>query len=215
MANFKKDFEDNREVAGVGGWFQWQPNAETKKITRVGQYLHWLTSFSGKIPNKSPRWALSNLCGNTANVCYRKSALKIVGGFNHYYPAATAEDVELAIRMHKAKFALLYMPRMVLHQRKYSLHWFIKNNLLRGLANYITNRIHTDYNYLYLNSGWNGFFITCKNLITIWSSQYYTAPLRFFDKFSFTGLVLIMNFCLAVGKYSMALNILKKQIEPR
>jgi len=213
LANFKKDFDENPEVAGVGGWHQWQPAASAKKLSAIGRYLAWQVSPMERFPNKSFRWAETNICGNTSNVCYRKSVLKKVGGFSHYYPAATGEDAELAIRIHKAKFQLLYLPRMVMHKKNYFLRGFIKNNLLRGLADYITVKIHPDYNYVYNISGWNGFFVSCKTLIHIFSSKFGAVPLRLPDKFLFAGISLVMNFCLATGKYSTALNVLKKRAD--
>src|SRR3989344_6064212 len=148
LSNFKKDFDENREVAGVGGWYEWQPNTEAQELTAVGRYLRWLVFSAGRRPNKLSRWR-GNICGNTANICYRKSVLMAVGGFNYYYPAATAEDTELAIRIEKANFVLLYMPRMIQHQKKYSFQELIRNNLLRGLAGYIIAKIHPDYGFIY------------------------------------------------------------------
>lgn len=213
LSNFKKDFEENPEVVGVGGWHKWQQTAKAKKLNTIGRYLAWMVSPMEQLPNKSFRWGETNICGNTSNVCYRKSVLKEVGGFSRYYPAATAEDTELAIRIHKAKFQLLYLPRMVMHKKKYSLYGFIKNNLLRGLANYITSKIHPDYNYIFNISGWNGFFVSCRNLIHIFGSKFGAAPLHLPEKFLFAGISILMNFCLAVGKYSTALNILKRRAE--
>ena len=215
LSNFNKDFEENREVAGVGGWHQWHKTQSTKKLSAIGRYLAWQVSPMEKLPNKSFRWAETNICGNTSNVCYRKSVLKKVGGFSHYYPAATGEDAELAIRIHKARLQLLYLPRMVMHKKNYFLRGFIKNNLLRGLADYITVKIHPDYNYVYNLSGWNGFFVSCKTLIHIFSSKFGAAPLRLPDKFLFAGISLVMNFCLATGKYSTALKILKKRADSK
>ncbi|KKT14891.1 MAG: CDP-Glycerol:Poly(Glycerophosphate) glycerophosphotransferase family protein [Parcubacteria group bacterium GW2011_GWD1_44_9] len=214
LVNFQKDFEENPEVVGVGGWHQWHKTANAKKLSIVGKYLAWQVSPMEKLPNKSFRWAETNICGNTSNVCYRKSVLKEVGGFSHYYPAATVEDTELAIRIHKAKFQLLYLPRMVMHKKKYSLHGFVKNNLLRGLANHITSKIHPDYNYLFNISGWNGLFILCRNLIHIFSSKFGAAPLRFPERFLFAGISILMNFCLVIGKYSTAMAVLKKKTQP-
>jgi len=84
---------------------------------------------------------------------------------------------------------------------------------LRGLADYITVKIHPDYNYVYNLSGWNGFFVSCKTLMHIFSSKFGAVPLRLPDKFLFAGISLVMNFCLATGKYSTALKILKKRAD--
>src|SRR3989344_2164246 len=87
-----------------------------------------------------------NYAGNTANVCYQKSALERVGGFNHYFVFASVEDWELKVRLHKAKFSLFYNGRIIAHRKvNFSLGGFIRFYLIRGWSGFLLYLIHREY----------------------------------------------------------------------
>src|SRR3989338_6722686 len=93
LASFAQAFTEHREVAAVGGWYQTHGDA---RETIFDRYLYWhKLPYIGRI-DKS--FTESNLCGNTANICYRREALLIAHGFNPVFRIPSMDNWYLRMR---------------------------------------------------------------------------------------------------------------------
>lgn len=148
LREFIIDFENHPEISASGGW---HPKALFKSKRTLFSYLageyskrsHYPWNITN--PYKSDIENVFNKCGNTANICYKKSALFQVGGFNHYFRYPSSEDWELKIRLHKQRRTLFYNGRLVWHLRPPTLSDFIRGYVVRGWARFLISKIHTDY----------------------------------------------------------------------
>jgi len=143
LAVFYRCLEENPEVAGVGGWYSTHENSDESIFDK---YLFWR-----HLPNTLNFYksvgmdGSQNLCGNTANVCYRRSALVATGGFNPVFYKPTYEDWELKIRMHRNYFPLLFSPHMVHHIKSHTLHSFARYSLMHGWGRFLVYKIHGNH----------------------------------------------------------------------
>lgn len=144
LSNFRKDFLEHPEVAGVGGGYV--PVAEEgQKVSIFNRFVFWEPIPYSLAPVKSTYFG-NNFAGNTANVCYKKSALVEAGGFNYYFMFASSEDWELRIRIQKLRYALLYKPQMIEHRKGwFALHDFIRFYFIRGWTGFFLFTIHPEY----------------------------------------------------------------------
>ena len=148
LAGFKK----YPDVAGVGGWI-WPPEGELEK-SAVSRFLHFESFFghpivgsyirSHEILSNDPLMCFGNFAYNTANVCYKKEALRTVGGFREDFYWPGSEDNELAFRIASAGHSLLYLPFHVIHPKAMSLPEFIRLHFRRGANGYLLRTMHQE-----------------------------------------------------------------------
>lgn len=74
----------------------------------------------------------------TANVCYRRDALRSVGGFDEEYPVPGGEDADLARRVNAAGYQLVSIPIEVEHHTERSIEGFITRSWQRGVGVAVT-----------------------------------------------------------------------------
>lgn len=208
LKKIKESFEKHPEIAGVGGWYKpigtilCQPSV-------YDRFIYWYHIPEILREHKSVTFT-GNKVGNTGNVCYRKSALLAIGGFNHYFRYPSLEDWELKMRMHKSRFSLLFLPSLeALHKKNLGLIGFIHHFFLRGWASYLLYSIHPDLSQ---------FNITAYNR---WIFSIYDFPHWFYKKnfatltnvkfsYKFAFLNIMRNFYLWMGKYWIAYDILRE-----
>src|SRR3989338_4387368 len=139
LANFYETFRRHPTIQGVGGWKR--PYTEHgRAVSRYDVFI-----FLSRWPymrNEAMGHALTqfNNCGDTANVCYTKHAVRTVGGFNPAF--RYLEDWEMKMRMHKAAYPLLYQPLMVDHISDSSLIQFARHHLMHGREAALISRLH-------------------------------------------------------------------------
>lgn len=139
LAGFAAAFAEHPEIAGAGGWYDTTGNAGE---TIFDRYFSWRQAWSSPNNTKSAVFSNENLCGNTANVCYRREALRIVGGFDPIFRHASLEDWELKIRMHHHRFSLLSLSTLVRHTKRMTSRSFLRSALVRGWARHLIFRAH-------------------------------------------------------------------------
>lgn len=145
LQNFRKAFRENPEIAGVGGWYKPIKTTGNHKVGLFNRFIFWGALPSVLLVVKSSTSA-GNSAGNTANICYKRSIIEKIGGFNHYFTFASHEDWELKIRLAKNRFPLLHQPRFVSHRKSnFGLSAFIRMYLIRGFSGFILYKIHPDY----------------------------------------------------------------------
>ncbi len=204
LSEFRKDFQDHPEIAGTGGWYRPVVNQGKRKLSIFNKSIFWDSIPETLQTIKSPGF-LGNMTGNTANVCYKKSVVEDVGGFNHYFIFASYEDLELKARIQKSKYPLLYRPRFIEH-RKRDLNFFdfILFYLIRGWACYFLYLLHPDYKFYNRNFSRvvSTYFLVYNNLK---ANQNYALPqeLMFSYKLFFTFLFSCVS--LWLGKYGTVL----------
>lgn len=149
LAGFKK----YPDAAGVGGWI-WPPEGELLK-SAISRLIHFEGFFkhpiagsyirSHEILSNDPLICFGSFAYNTANVCYKKEVLKATGGFqeNFYWPGS--EDMDLAFRIIKAGYSMLYLPFHVIHPKSMALSEFVKLYFRRGANGYLMKVIHREF----------------------------------------------------------------------
>ena len=200
LCNFKLVFEKNPEIGGAGGLYHTED-----KQKRLNKFHNWM--FRVIPQNKTASFNdLSNLCGNTANICYRKSVLESCGGFNHFFRFPSLEDIELKIRVQKMGFSILHMPDLVRHKKSHSLAMFIKGSIYRGWARYLMYKLHPDYISLSFSSLFPTSLLTRHSLKYLFNEKL-TRNISAIDKFFFSFFIILRGLCYGLGKYLTTLEI--------
>ena len=206
---FKNAFDENPEIAGVGGWYE-PIHGTAKKTSIFGRFVFWLHMPDILYVHKSPYFH-SNKSGNTGNMCYRKSALIKAGGFNHYFRLPSLEDHELKMRMREQKFVLMYIPSIIQHTKTYSFEEFIHYCLARGWASMLVYRLFpmwgvyhfTAYSMLTLSLHEVPQIVKKKHIQSQYSERlpfsYWFIPIQF-----------LKNFLFWIGKYTLALRVFRE-----
>lgn len=207
LSTFHRSFQENPEIAGVGGWYQTRGN---KKESLYDRFIYWMTLPRTSVRHKSPTiWF--NACGNTANVCYRKSALLRAGGFNHLFGHPSLDDWELKIRMHRHRFVLLYQPSMVRHRKHHSIISFLRYSVVRGWARFFVYKMHgllpAYYNVSLVNVVFQIIY-EWRNVIT---EKDHEAPLSITEKITFPLISVISNAATWFGKYWIPLELIARR----
>ncbi len=204
LSGFKKDFEANPEIAGTGGWYKPVKTPPTNAIDIFNRFIFW-EPMPTMLTAVKTFYFFGNFSGNTANICYKKSVLEEVGGFNHYFLFASAEDFELKIRIHKKNYSLLYNARLIDHRkRNLTTKDFITLYLIRGWTHHFLYLIHKDfkvYNRTLITvlkqwSRSNGRLLRCRHL---------DVPPELNFSYWFFSLGILRYFCLWLGKYGFVI----------
>lgn len=145
LIKFLDDFHSHPEISGSGGWHPTVRNPSLLSQITSNYALRSLYPFDPHQVFKSSVYSDLNRCGNTANLCYKKTVIENIGGFNHYFHYPSSEDWELKIRLHNNGHTLLYNGRTVKHRRRSSLVGFFKTYLVRGWARFLIAKIHPSY----------------------------------------------------------------------
>lgn len=141
LSDFIEAFKKHPEIIAVGGGKKpYRDNAV--KPSQYDTFMFWRRLPYMKTEFKSTEINPFNNCGDTANVCYKKSALKKVGGFNHCLK--TWNDWELKMRLHQLGAPLLYRPIFVLHEADLGFRKFIRYWLRLGYDGFLISKIHRD-----------------------------------------------------------------------
>jgi glycosyltransferase involved in cell wall biosynthesis len=203
LSKFHLAFRENPEIAGVGGWYRPAGGTVFDRFIFFYDYPRILYDFKSAAPG-------GNLCGNTANVCYRRSSLKTAGGFNHFFLHPSLDDWELKTRMHRHRFALLYHEHMVEHLKRHNLRSFIRYAMVRGWGRFLTHKIHhmesTFYNVTLLSMAAR-FIIESQK---IFSGAQGMASISAREKILFFFADIIFNIATLFGKYWIPIEILSK-----
>ncbi len=146
LARFRRDFEEHPEIAGSGGWYR-PPAAGRTLVPLLNRAVFW-EPLPYILTAVKTAMFFSNYAGNTANVCYRKKILERIGGFNYYFVFASVEDWEIKVRLHKAGYPLLFVPRLIEHKKGGgSLGDYVRFCLIRGWSGFLLFVIHRDYEH--------------------------------------------------------------------
>jgi glycosyltransferase involved in cell wall biosynthesis len=137
MSKILKGFEEYPEASGVGGWYAVsQSELESNKYSFMIEAL--TREYRGDYRNFSQ---LSNavngsMCGNTANVAYKREVFEKVGLFDDYTKKTAKIDWELKYRIEHAGLKLLYIPLVIEHQKKVTCKEFFNRAFRYGFADY-------------------------------------------------------------------------------
>lgn len=203
LTEFLRAFKANPEIAGVGGWYQTHQNGNESIFD---QYLYWYALPAVSHTCKSSYWE-GNACGNTANLCLRKSAVMLIGGFNPLFLYPGFDDWELKIRMHSKRFALLNHDRMVQHLKRHNLKSFIRLHILRGWGRFLIYRLHGIEPRMYNVSLWNGI----RSIFYIWRRIINDRKnLHINQKIIFFAFAICVPLISWLGKYWMPLEISRR-----
>jgi len=208
LATFRAAFKNNPEIAGVGGWYSTEQNESQSHFDR---YIYWrnLPKILHTYKTIAPELIA---CGNTANVCFRKTILEKSGGFNIYFPHPSHEDGELQMRIQRKKFALMSHSHMVIHNRAHGLSSFIRYSIVRGWARFLTGKIHEDWPILYYKISFvNTVHFWGANLRKIITETDHTIPTSFTEKIILFIADCIYQTIILIGKYWIPLEILAKR----
>lgn len=199
ISDFKNAFRLYPDISGVGGWIK----LEEKSATLYDKIIIDVRRPYSQRSIISTTYSHFNLCGDTANVCYKKTAITAAGGFNHYFRFPTTEDWEMKIRMHKNNQTLAYMAdKPVLHQKRLSFKTYIKFWLRHGWGCFLMSIIHPETKTLYNFTFLKALKRTLKEVQVIKKITNNTGWLRIIR---YSWLILIRNFCLWLGKYLIPL----------
>lgn len=163
LSRFREELSHDPEISGVGGWKK-PGNLEGKNPSMFDQFLYFRRlpymrrRFKSNLPHPN------NNCGDTANVCYRKNALKMIGGFDPRF--RVMEDWELKTRLHKTGHTLLYIPNFVEHAVATDFRSFVRDLVALGKESSMIASLHPEANFLVpkLSNITGKIFFEAKNL---------------------------------------------------
>jgi len=128
LAIFYSAFQENPEIAGVGGWYSTEGNQNHSIFDSFISFCNFPhVRLTGKYTLR-----FANAFGNTANMCCRKDVLLQIGGFNHFFRYPGFEDFELRDRMYKYRFSLLAHPLVVGHRKRHNFSSFFRYSMILG-----------------------------------------------------------------------------------
>ncbi|OGY50669.1 MAG: hypothetical protein A3B89_03100 [Candidatus Buchananbacteria bacterium RIFCSPHIGHO2_02_FULL_40_13] len=199
---FKREFDTNPEIAGVGGFKV--PRSTRERLDIYHRFLMWEQFRNPHIRTKVSS-AFRNRCGLTANVCYRRDVFEKLGGFNLYFKHIGFREFQN--RVHKSGIKLLYEPKMVEHFAYFPFSTHVLKLFVQGWDWYLQH-------VLYPNSWPNPSFLflfkrTIRGIRTVLTSEK-QLPLynkSFSDIVIFSFLSIITNFSLWFGKYWIPLKM--------
>ncbi|MBP9866967.1 MAG: glycosyltransferase [Candidatus Pacebacteria bacterium] len=152
-------FKKYPEASAVGGWYEVE-----KDILEKNKYLKAIdiqrkASFENydSFEHVSSTNHKKNLCGNTANVCYKKDVFKKIGNFDVWTKKTARIDWEFKIRAHYSGLTLVYIPLIVKHNKIMTFYGFLHNAFRYGQADYYLSTrfknydaVVTPYKFFYL-----------------------------------------------------------------
>lgn len=204
LVEFKKELETDPEIAGVGGFKE--PRPIKNRLDIYHRFLMWKHFYYPHVRSKEFDHS-QNQSGLTANVCYRKNALKKLGGFNQYFKHIGF--LEFKIRAHKSRLKLLYEPKMVKHFADFSLSVHIRKCLIQGLDWYFLYLLHPNIRQnptflFFLKRIINDIKLIFNYPTAQERSRYLMrsdGKIKILDKIRFSFISIVTNFCLWLGKY--------------
>ena len=207
ISSFQQAFEENPEIAGVGGWYQTNENIDESIFDR---YMYWYSLPTATTNVKSATMGY-NACGNSANVCYRREVLLAVGGFNPVFRYPAVEDWELKVRLHKNLFSLLAKPPPVRHRKRLTFSSYARAVILRGWGRFLLYKIHGIMPFYYNITLINLTVLTIQHWRKLLTNLDGTLKLPLREKISFIFLAALTNFFFWIGKYLIPFELLEQR----
>ena len=204
LSTIRMEFENNPEIAGVGGWKI--PRTESMPLLVRFKYMEDLQRHSLMSAQKGTAF-FATIAGDTASMCYHKSALIDVGGFNPRFslPGAPAhEDWELKSRIHQKLYALLYTPRLLVHHRHAAtLSEFIRRSYTTGWGFFLLARVHPHIHE-------KTYFFMTHPIPALANDWKWISALQisFWSKLAFLGISMLRIFVYKASKYIAIIEIL-------
>ncbi|MBI2054961.1 MAG: glycosyltransferase [Candidatus Sungbacteria bacterium] len=201
LADFRNDFENNPEIAGSGGWLEPGAPMDSEESSVYNKHVYLQRTVPLKHPYKSIAADSDISCVSTSNICYKKSVLYKIGGFNHYFGSAAMNDYEFKIRLHELKFPFFYNARPVMRLKSVSLSDFTRYWLLQGWGYFLAHKVHPAQAHLNC-SLWYCIFNAVRGILRVVKEKNFAVlKLSMLDKLKLSLLVVLENLCLWFGKY--------------
>lgn len=205
---FEQSFRNNPEVAAVGGFRI--PVSENQTIYAkfiYSQLFSWLSS------ERKSFLFFNTQAGDTASICYRKTILETLGGFNDFFRLPNSqclEDWELKARAHfNYQFSFLFSPKLLVEHsgEPNSLRRFFRYYSIRGWGYFLLSRLYPDLRYYYHYT----FGKIIIGIINDFRNIRYLREEKVFNKFKLRLLVILKNITIWFGKYWGAFQLISNQ----
>jgi len=119
------------EAVGVGGWY-WPPKDKPYDPFDFFYQLQFELAYPNLANATTHTNTMLSPVGNTANVSYKKSVFKELGGFDERITFTGGEDWEFKVRLVSEGKGFLSIPLHVMHIKTVSLVGFIKKSFRQG-----------------------------------------------------------------------------------
>jgi glycosyltransferase involved in cell wall biosynthesis len=141
-------FKKYPEASAVGGWYEVEKDVLEKNKYLKALHIQRKTYFENyeSYEYVSSTGFKKNLCGNTANVCYKKEVFEKIGYFDAWTRKTARIDWEFKIRAHYSGLTLVYVPIIVNHNKTMTLYGFLYNAFRYGQADYYLSTRFKGYN---------------------------------------------------------------------